>query len=131
TEDPYNDASDLVATVKSITGGNFEDTSGAVEATAALQTRDTVTPTPVPVTADPATEADANVTFHFALSNKPQGAASLVVTINGTDHTVALDAVRSVPTRRSSDLTEDPYNDASDLVATVKSITGGNFEDTS
>ncbi|WP_368640886.1 immunoglobulin-like domain-containing protein [Castellaniella ginsengisoli] len=131
TEDPYNDASDLVATVKSITGGNFEDTSGVVGATGTAHIADTVTPTTVAVTADPATEADANVTFHFALSNKPQGAASLVVTINGTDHTVTLDADGKGSVSVPNTNTEDPYNDASDLVATVKSITGGNFEDTS
>ncbi|WP_446432155.1 immunoglobulin-like domain-containing protein, partial [Pseudomonas sp. 1121_17] len=77
SEDVYKDASQLVATVTGGTGGNFEKI--ATGATATAQIADTETPVTVKVTGVAATEADANVTFNFELSDKPQAGSAPVV----------------------------------------------------
>ncbi|WP_181003861.1 immunoglobulin-like domain-containing protein, partial [Pseudomonas putida] len=93
SEDVYKDASQLVATVTGGTGGNFEKI--ATGATATAQIADTETPVTVKVTDVAAKEADANVTFNFELSDKPQaGSAPVVlnVRIGSTDYTVNIDS---------------------------------------
>ncbi|WP_176717502.1 immunoglobulin-like domain-containing protein, partial [Pseudomonas defluvii] len=127
-DDVYN-ASDLTATVTAVNGGNYEatDLSGA---TGTAEVQDTVDTTTVAVTADPAKEGDANVTFNFQLSNPPQGATTLTVNVGGTEYTVNVDAsgkgTLSVPNTN----VEDVYTDASNLTATVTAVNGGNYEAT-
>ncbi|MBV4502138.1 retention module-containing protein [Pseudomonas shirazensis] len=129
SEDVYKDASQLVATVTGGTGGNFEKI--ATGATGTAQIADTETPVTVKVTGVPATEADANVTFNFELSNKPQAGSDPVVLnvrIGSTDYTVNIDSNGKGSIQVPNPNSEDVYKDASQLVATVTGGTGGNFE---
>ncbi|MFQ6576675.1 hypothetical protein ACLOF5_25885, partial [Pseudomonas sp. UM16] len=64
------------ATVTAVNGGNYEATD-LTGATGTAEVKDTTDTTTVAVTADPAKEGDANVTFHFQLSNPPQGTTTL------------------------------------------------------
>ncbi|MEK2610784.1 immunoglobulin-like domain-containing protein, partial [Pseudomonas shirazensis] len=129
SEDVYKDASELVATVTGGTGGNFEKI--ATGATGTAQIADTETPVTVKVTGVAATEADANVTFNFELSDKPQaGSAPVVlnVRIGSSDYTVNIDSNGKGSIQVPNPNSEDVYKDASELVATVTGGTGGNFE---
>ncbi|MET3055302.1 hypothetical protein ABXV19_26310, partial [Pseudomonas alkylphenolica] len=76
------------------------------------------------VTADPAKEGDANVTFHFQLSNPPQGATTLTVNVGGKDYTVSVDkdgyGKLDVPNTNG----EDVYKDGTTVDATVTSVNG-------
>ncbi|MFT0521640.1 immunoglobulin-like domain-containing protein, partial [Pseudomonas faucium] len=80
---------------------------------------------------DPAKEGDANVTFHFQLSNPPQAGSATTLTVNvgGTDYTVKVDAtgkgVLEVPNTNG----EDVYNDGTTVTAEVTAVNGGNFEE--
>ncbi|MBA1200139.1 retention module-containing protein, partial [Pseudomonas plecoglossicida] len=67
-EDVYKDVSEVTATVTAVNGGNFEavDLTGA---TTTVAVQDTIDTTTVAVTAEPAKEGDANLTFNFQLSN--------------------------------------------------------------
>nr|WP_314616290.1 immunoglobulin-like domain-containing protein [uncultured Pseudomonas sp.] len=128
-EDVYLDASSVTAKVTAVNGGNFENVS-LTGATATAEIKDTLDTTTVAVTADPAKEGDANVTFHFQLSNPPQAGSATTLTVNvgGTDYTVKVDAagkgVLAVPNTNG----EDVYKDGSTLTATVTKVDGGNFE---
>ncbi|MDD1979876.1 immunoglobulin-like domain-containing protein, partial [Pseudomonas tussilaginis] len=86
--------------------------------------------TTVAVTADPAKEGDANVTFHFQLSNPPQGTTTLTVNVGGKDYTVSVDkdgyGKLDVPNTNG----EDVYKDGTTVDATVTSVNGGNYEAT-
>ncbi|TDF79837.1 retention module-containing protein, partial [Pseudomonas sp. H9] len=128
-EDAYKDGSTLTATVTSVNGGNYEATNLA-GATVTAEVKDTVDTTTVAVSADPAKEGDTNVTFHFQLSNPPQGTTTLTVNVGGKDYTVNVDAsgkgTLSVPNTNG----EDAYKDGSTLTATVTSVNGGNYEAT-
>ncbi|WJM97696.1 type I secretion C-terminal target domain-containing protein [Pseudomonas defluvii] len=128
-EDVYTDASNLTATVTAVNGGNYEATDLS-SATGTATIADTIQTTTVAVTADPAKEGDANVTFNFQLSNPPQGATTLTVNVGGTEYTVNVDAsgkgTLSVPNTN----VEDVYTDASNLTATVTAVNGGNYEAT-
>ncbi|MGV2836029.1 immunoglobulin-like domain-containing protein, partial [Pseudomonas shirazensis] len=129
-EDVYKDGGEVTATVTGVTGGNFEavDVSGA---SATVTVEDTIDTTTVAVTGVPAKEGDANVTFNFELSNKPQAGSDPVVLnvrIGSTDHTVNLDADGKGSIQVPNPNSEDVYKDASELVATVTGGTGGNFE---
>ncbi|MFQ6576633.1 immunoglobulin-like domain-containing protein, partial [Pseudomonas sp. UM16] len=90
-EDAYLDGSKVTATVTEVKGGNYEATS-VDGASATAEVKDTTDTTTVAVTADPAKEGDANVTFHFQLSNPPQGTTTLTVNVGGQNHTVNIDA---------------------------------------
>ncbi|NIE76732.1 type I secretion C-terminal target domain-containing protein, partial [Pantoea sp. Ap-967] len=129
TEDVYKDVSTVTATVTSINGGNFEkgDVTGA-KATAIVV--DTIDDTFVTVTADPATEADSTVNFHFALSNPPQGAGATILTVSvaGVLYQVTVNAAGQGTLSVPNPNTEDVFKDASTLVATVTNVTGGNYE---
>ncbi|WP_409280818.1 type I secretion C-terminal target domain-containing protein [Pseudomonas defluvii] len=126
-EDAYNDASSLTATVTAVNGGNFEGTN-LTGASATATVADTIQNTTVAVTADPAKEGDANVTFNFQLSNPPQGATTLTVNVGGTDYTVNVDASGKGTLVVPNTNVEDVYRDASSLSATVTAVNGGNFE---
>jgi len=82
-EDVYKDASSVTATVTAVNGGNYEavDLTGA---TTNATVEDTVDTTTVAVSAEPAKEGDANITFNFQLSNPPQTATTLTVNIGRT-----------------------------------------------
>ncbi|MFQ6576668.1 immunoglobulin-like domain-containing protein, partial [Pseudomonas sp. UM16] len=81
-EDAYLDGSKVTATVTEVIGGNFEKTD-LTDANITVEVKDTTDTTTVAVTADPAKEGDANVTFHFQLSNPPQGTTTLTVNVGG------------------------------------------------
>ena len=125
TEDVYLDASSLVATITSATGGNFENLLvGAASATAFVT--DTLDNTTVNLSASTVVEgAIANYTFTATLSNPSQGVTT-IVTNQGTI-TIANGATTGTLVIASGN-TEDVYLDASSLVATITSATGGNFE---
>ncbi|MFV7466714.1 immunoglobulin-like domain-containing protein, partial [Pseudomonas shirazica] len=74
-EDVYTDGSTVTVEVTAVNGGNFEavDLSNA---SVTAEVKDTVDTTTVTVTADPAKEGDANITFHFQLSNPPQAGST-------------------------------------------------------
>ncbi|WP_165957383.1 immunoglobulin-like domain-containing protein, partial [Pseudomonas sp. H9] len=130
-EDVYTDASKVTATVTEVNGGNFEgtDLKGA-NATATVE--DTVQNTKVEVTADAAKEGDANVTFHFQLSNPPQAGSTAVLTVNvgGKDYFVTVDDKGYGKLEVPNANIEDVYTDASKVTATVTEVNGGNFEGT-
>ncbi|MCK2124898.1 immunoglobulin-like domain-containing protein, partial [Pseudomonas sp. PNPG3] len=92
-EDVYTDGSTVTVEVTAVNGGNFEavDLSNA---SVTAEIKDTVDTTTVTVTADPAKEGDANITFHFQLSNPPQAGSTttLTVDVDGVTRTVAIDA---------------------------------------
>ncbi|MFQ6576587.1 immunoglobulin-like domain-containing protein, partial [Pseudomonas sp. UM16] len=129
-EDVYKDGTTVEATVTAVNGGNFEKTD-LTDANITVEVKDTTDTTTVAVTADPAKEGDANVTFHFQMSNPPQGTATLTVNIGGQNHTVTVDAkgkgTLSVPNTNG----EDAYLDGSKVTATVTEVKGGNYEATS
>ncbi|MFQ6576665.1 immunoglobulin-like domain-containing protein, partial [Pseudomonas sp. UM16] len=106
----------VTATVTEVIGGNFEKTD-LTDANITVEVKDTTDTTTVAVTADPAKEGDANVTFHFQLSNPPQGTTTLTVNIGGQNHTVTVDAkgkgTLSVPNTNG----EDAYLDGSKVTA--------------
>ncbi|WP_194792523.1 immunoglobulin-like domain-containing protein, partial [Pseudomonas sp. UFMG81] len=101
-------------------------------ATHTATVEDVVDNTTVSVTADPAKEGDANVTFHFQLSNPPQAGSTTTLTVNvgGKDYTVVVDASGKgkldVPNTNSN--TNDFYKDATEVTATVTKVEGGNYE---
>ncbi|WDM89600.1 type I secretion C-terminal target domain-containing protein [Pseudomonas asiatica] len=128
-EDAYLDASAVTAKVTGVTGGNFEavDLSNA---SVTAEVKDTVDTTTVTVTADPAKEGDANITFHFQLSNPPQAGSTttLTVDVGGVTRTVAIDATGKGELVVTNTNGEDAYLDASAVTAKVTGVTGGNFE---
>ena len=128
-EDVYTDASELTATVTAVNGGNYEATDLS-SATGTATIADTIQTTTVAVTADPANEGDANVTFNFQLSNPPQGATTLTVNVGGTEYTVNVDASGKGTLEVPNTNVEDVYTDASELTATVTAVNGGNYEAT-
>ncbi|MFV3406948.1 immunoglobulin-like domain-containing protein, partial [Pseudomonas sp. NY15463] len=121
-EDVYKDESTVTATVTKVEGGNFENVSlNGASATATVT--DTITPegtTTVTVTADPAKEGDANVTFNFQLSNPPQtgSATTLTVNVGGTEYQVNVDASGKGTLQVPNTNTDDVYKDPSTLTAT-------------
>ncbi|RAS25529.1 immunoglobulin-like domain-containing protein, partial [Pseudomonas sp. URMO17WK12:I7] len=129
TEDAYKDVSTVTATVTSINGGNFEkgDVAGAKASAIVV---DTIDDTTIKVTADPATEADSTVTFHFQLSNPPQGSGATILTVNvaGTLYQVTVDAAGKGALSVANPNSEDVFKDPSTLTATVTNVTGGNYE---
>ncbi|MFV3406945.1 immunoglobulin-like domain-containing protein, partial [Pseudomonas sp. NY15463] len=131
-EDVYKDESTVTATVTKVEGGNFENVSlNGASATATVT--DTITPegtTTVTVTADPAKEGDANVTFNFQLSNPPQTGSPVTLTVNvgGTEYQVNVDASGKGTLQVPNTNTDDVYKDGSTLTATVTKVDGGNFE---
>jgi surface adhesion protein len=129
TEDAYKDVSTVTATVTSINGGNFEkgDVAGAKASAIVV---DTIDDTTIKVTADPATEADSTVTFHFQLSNPPQGSGATILTVNvaGTLYQVTVDAAGKGALSVVNPNSEDVFKDPSTLTATVTNVTGGNYE---
>ncbi|MFJ4068822.1 beta strand repeat-containing protein, partial [Pseudomonas sp. NPDC089996] len=127
-EDVFVDAGSLTVNVLGGTGGGYEKIGAS---TGSVQVNDTETPVTVSITARPATEADANVTFDFQMSRPPQSGSApvvLVVKVGGVNYDVNILAdgsgTLSVPNPNSEDL----FKDASKLVATVISGTGGNYE---
>ncbi|MBA1200166.1 hypothetical protein G7011_24005, partial [Pseudomonas plecoglossicida] len=128
-EDVYKDGSEVTATVTAVNGGNFEavDLTGA---TTTVAVEDTIDTTTVAVTAEPAKEGDANLTFNFQLSNPPQAGSTTTLTVNvgGNNYTVNVGAdgkgTLSVPNTN----VEDVYKDGSEVTATVTAVNGGNFE---
>ncbi|WP_176511602.1 beta strand repeat-containing protein, partial [Pseudomonas faucium] len=131
-EDVYLDASSVTAKVTAVNGGNFENVS-LTGATATAEIKDTIDTTTVAVTANPAKEGDANVTFNFQLSNPPQAGSTTTLTVNvaGTNYTVKVDASGKGTLAVPNPNGEDVYNDASTLKATVTAVNGGNFENVS
>ncbi|WP_236193942.1 retention module-containing protein, partial [Pseudomonas faucium] len=129
-EDVYKDGTTVTAEVTAVNGGNFEEVDLS-KATATADVKDTIDTTTVTVTADPAKEGDANVTFHFQLSNPPQAGSTTTLTVNigGTDYTVKVDAtgkgVLEVPNTNG----EDVYKDGTTVTAEVTAVNGGNFEE--
>ncbi|AEJ10728.1 retention module-containing protein [Pseudomonas putida] len=131
-EDVYTDGSTVTVEVTAVNGGNFEavDLSNA---SVTAEVKDTVDTTTVTVTADPAKEGDANITFHFQLSNPPQAGSTttLTVDVDGVTRTVAIDATGKGELVVTNTNGEDAYLDASAVTAKVTVINGGNFEATS
>jgi len=126
-DDVYTDPSTLTATVTAVNGGNFE----AVDLTGATTTatvEDTIDTTTVAVSAEPAKEGDANITFNFQLSNPPQTATTLTVNVGGTVYTVEVDAAGKGTLQVPNTNGEDVYKDASSVTATVTAVNGGNYE---
>ncbi|WP_415842623.1 retention module-containing protein, partial [Pseudomonas reidholzensis] len=128
-EDAYKDPSSVTATVTAVNGGNFE----AVDLTGATTTatvEDTVDTTTVAVSAEPAKEGDANITFNFQLSNPPQAGSPTTLTVNvgGTNYTVQIDANGKGTLQVPNTNGEDAYKDPSSVTATVTAVNGGNFE---
>ncbi|MCT7543505.1 immunoglobulin-like domain-containing protein [Aliarcobacter cryaerophilus] len=126
TGDVYLDASELTATITSATGGNFENlVVGNASATAKVT--DTETPVTVNLTASTVDEdaTDTSYVFTATLSEKSQGVTT-IVTDKGTIK--ILDGQTTGTLTIKSNQTEDVYLDASELTATIKSATGGNFE---
>ncbi|NIE78557.1 retention module-containing protein, partial [Pantoea sp. Ap-967] len=126
-EDVYKDASTVTATVTAVNGGNYEgvDLTGA---TTTATVEDTIDNTTVAVSAEPAKEGDANITFNFQLSNPPQGATTLTVNVGGTIYTVTVDADGKGTLQVPNTNVEDVYKDASTVTATVTAVNGGNYE---
>ncbi|WP_447731752.1 retention module-containing protein [Pseudomonas shirazensis] len=128
-EDVYKDGSEVTATVTAVNGGNFEavDLTGA---TTTVAVQDTIDTTTVAVTAEPAKEGDANLTFNFQLSNPPQAGSSTTLTVNvgGTNYTVDIDASGKGTLLVPNTNVEDVYKDGSEVTATVTAVNGGNFE---
>ncbi|MDM9586502.1 immunoglobulin-like domain-containing protein [Pseudomonas asiatica] len=126
-EDVYKDASSVTATVTAVNGGNYEgvDLTGA---TTTATVEDTVDTTTVAVSAEPAKEGDANITFNFQLSNPPQTATTLTVNVGGTVYTVEVDAAGKGTLQVPNTNGEDVYKDASSVTATVTAVNGGNYE---
>ncbi|MBA1200167.1 hypothetical protein G7011_24015, partial [Pseudomonas plecoglossicida] len=126
--DAYIDPSQVTASVTEVRGGNFEavDLSGA---TATVTVEDVIQTTTVVVSAEPAKEGDANLTFNFQLSNPPQAGSPTTITVNvgGTNYTVDIDASGKgtllVPNTNGADV----YIDPSKVTATVTEVNGGNF----
>ncbi|WP_165957394.1 immunoglobulin-like domain-containing protein, partial [Pseudomonas sp. H9] len=130
-EDVYTDASKVTATVTEVNGGNFEGTD-LKDASITVDVKDTIQDTTVKVTADAAKEGDANVTFHFQLSNPPQAGSTAVLTVNvaGKDYFVTVDDKGYGKLEVPNANIEDVYTDASKVTATVTEVNGGNFEGT-
>ncbi|WP_165957387.1 immunoglobulin-like domain-containing protein, partial [Pseudomonas sp. H9] len=130
-EDVYTDASKVTATVTEVNGGNFEGTD-LKDASVTVDVKDTIQDTTVKVTADAAKEGDANVTFHFQLSNPPQAGSTAVLTVNvaGKDYFVTVDDKGYGKLEVPNANIEDVYTDASKVTATVTEVNGGNFEGT-
>ncbi|MFT0521519.1 retention module-containing protein, partial [Pseudomonas faucium] len=128
-EDVYKDGTTVTAEVTAVNGGNFEEVDLS-KATATADVKDTIDTTTVTVTADPAKEGDANVTFHFQLSNPPQAGSATTLTVNvgGTDYTVKVDATGKGVLEVPNTNLEDVYKDASTVTAEVTAVNGGNFE---
>ncbi|MGG5292419.1 retention module-containing protein, partial [Pseudomonas shirazensis] len=128
-EDVYKDGSEVTATVTGVTGGNFEsvDLTGA---TTTVVVEDTIDTTTVAVTAEPAKEGDAKLTFNFQLSNPPQAGSSTTLTVNvgGTNYTVDIDASGKGTLLVPNTNGDDVYKDGSEVTATVTAVNGGNFE---
>ncbi|WP_171031025.1 MULTISPECIES: immunoglobulin-like domain-containing protein, partial [Pseudomonas] len=93
----------------------------------------TLDTTTVTVTADPAKEGDANVTFNFQLSNPPQtgSATTLTVNVGGTEYQVNVDASGKGTLQVPNTNVDDVYKDESTVTATVTKVEGGNFENVS
>ncbi|TLP54437.1 type I secretion C-terminal target domain-containing protein, partial [Pseudomonas mosselii] len=128
-EDVYKDQSTVTATVTKVEGGNFENVSLS-GATATATVADTVDTTTIAVTADPAKEGDANVTFHFQMSNPPQTGSATTLTVNvaGTNYSVNVDASGKGTLQVPNTNVEDVYKDSSTLTASVTKVDGGNYE---
>jgi surface adhesion protein len=127
-EDVYTDPDSLTATVTAINGGNFEETSTEGASTTA-QIDDVVDITTVTVGTADVTENDTGVTFTFQLSNPPEGAASVDVTVGEQSFTVDVDE-NGFGELFIETQDEDVYVDPDSLSATVTAINGGNFEET-
>ncbi|WP_442111284.1 retention module-containing protein [Pseudomonas sp. NUPR-001] len=128
-EDAYLDGSKVTATVTEVNGGNFEGTD-LKDASVTVDVKDTFQDTTVKVTADAAKEGDANVTFHFQLSNPPQGTTVLTVNVGGKDYFVTVDDKGYGKLEVPNTNIEDAYLDGSKVTATVTEVNGGNFEGT-
>ncbi|MFJ4349121.1 immunoglobulin-like domain-containing protein, partial [Pseudomonas sp. NPDC089401] len=126
-EDVYKDASTVTATVTAVNGGNYEGVD-LTDATTTATVEDTLDNTTVAVSAEPAKEGDANITFNFQLSNPPQGATTLTVNVGGTIYTVSVDADGKGTLQVPNTNGEDVYKDASTVTATVTAVNGGNYE---
>ncbi|MGX1321793.1 hypothetical protein AB7M17_005246 [Bradyrhizobium sp. USDA 377] len=125
SEDVYQDASSLTATITGTSGGNFENlVVGTGSATA--QVNDTITDATVNLSASTVFEgAVANYTFTATLSNASEGVTT-VHTDQG-DITIA-DGQTTGTLVIASGNGDDVYNDATSLTATITGTSGGNFE---
>lgn len=130
SDDVYIDAADVTNSIDTISGGNFEKLV-INKANVTVNVADTIDTTKVTVTTQDVDENQENVTFNFQTTNPPQAGttATLTVDVDGTTHTVNLDATgKGLLSIASKD--EDVYKDEQTITATVKSINGGNFEAT-
>ncbi|MGA1931984.1 immunoglobulin-like domain-containing protein [Arcobacter sp. YIC-464] len=130
-DDAYIDAESYNIVGTSFVGGGF---NSLISNEATVNISDTINTTTVEVTTSDVTENDASVTFNFQTSNAPDSGvpSSLTVQIAGEvgTRTVTLDASGAGSlTIATQDM--DPYVDPDSITATVTSINGGNFEDTS
>ncbi|MFV3406870.1 retention module-containing protein, partial [Pseudomonas sp. NY15463] len=129
---PYIDGSQLSASITGTTGGNGLIVT--IDPTPAVTViNDTIDTTTVTVTAVPANEGDANVTFNFQLSNPPQtgSATTLTVNVGGTEYQVNVDASGKGTLQVPNTNVDDVYKDESTVTATVTKVEGGNFENVS
>ena len=81
------------------------------------------------ISGEATTEGSSGVVFNVALSKPPVGSATAVITVAGKDYDVAIGADGKGTLTVANPNAEDVYKDASDLTATVKSVTGGGYSE--
>ena len=119
----------VTATVDSVVGGNFENINKD-NASAEATVIDLQTETVVTLTAADSVEEGEDITYTVEFSNKAETATTVVLDINGSKENVSISAnSTSGSVTVSNPFSDDAYdNGPRDVVATVDSIDGGNFE---
>ncbi|MGL4944306.1 MAG: immunoglobulin-like domain-containing protein [Thermoguttaceae bacterium] len=125
-EDVYVDPTSISATIKTATGGNFENL--VVDPTPAVTSIvDTIDDTTVSLSATAEiTEAGTEVTYTATLTNAAQTAVTVTLS-NGVVINIAAGATTGSEVFPVTP-DEDVYVDPTSISATIATVTGGNFE---
>ncbi|WP_163008245.1 immunoglobulin-like domain-containing protein, partial [Pseudomonas viridiflava] len=124
-DDVYKDAGNVQATIKTATGGSFENlvTSTAPAVTSVTDTIDTTT---VKLAAT-ATAAEGGNVVYTATVGAPVTGSPVVVTLSN-GQTITIEVGKTTGTVTVAAPADDVYKDAGKVEVTIKDATGGNFE---
>ncbi|MDB6142883.1 MAG: von Willebrand factor [Pseudomonas sp.] len=124
-DDVYNDASFVKASIKSTTGGNFENLDVSHQP-AYTFVKDTIDASGVKLTADVGTVAEGGVITYTATVSAPVTGVPLFITLaNGQIIVIPVNGTSGTATEK---VTNDALNGHADVTNSIKGVIGGNYE---
>ena len=124
-ESAYSETGTLTVIPKNFVGHDFESINFNSQSLACATH---VIPVTARVTSSPnVTETTENITYTVDLSEKPNETCTVTLTIDGTDHSITVDANGHGSLTLPNPQSPDVYRNARAIPVTVQSIDGGGF----